>query len=247
MPKLTKESSSWSKPSRVVVSILLSGYLFLVILGPLSNPIASEHLTGPLGRLVAPLHHAIFLGHGYRFFAPEPGPSHLLLFRIVSSDGEIVEGKFPDRGQHWPRLLYHRWFMLSESIFEEHAFTPDEETHRKNLAELDMRIEEFRKRGELVSLEKAKMERQRQQIAYPQTRQRIDQLLIAISRHLLDRYDGQSVELLVQERLIPLPEDVRSGVPLTDSRYLSPPQRIASYSRDELLAGDLPPGKGPDE
>jgi hypothetical protein len=235
----------WSKATRVVVSIALFSYMTLVILGPLSNPIASEHLTAPLGRWVAPIHHALFLGHGYRFFGPDPGPSHSLLFKVTGQNGEVVEGRIPERQRHWPRLLYHRWFMLSESTFEELAFTPDEESHRRNLADLDKQIDESRKRGELASLEKLKMERRRQQISYPLTRQRIDQLLMAISRHLLDRYDGQSVELSVQERLIALPEDVRSGVQLADPRYLTQPQKIASYTRDELsasAAGDAADG-----
>ena len=97
---------------RAVLSVLLAAYLMVVLLGPLANPIGSSNLTIPMSRLVAPVHQALFLGHGYRFFGPDPGPSHILEYRIESADGEEINDKFPDRDQHWPRLLYHRWFML---------------------------------------------------------------------------------------------------------------------------------------
>jgi hypothetical protein len=56
------------------------------------------------------------LNHGYRFFAPNPGPSHLFRYRLSFNDGSTREGHFPNRDEHWPRLLYHRYFMLSENL-----------------------------------------------------------------------------------------------------------------------------------
>ena len=122
----------WSRGLRGAVSTMLVLYLAVVVLGPLSNPIASADLTGPLGRYVAPVHQALFLGHGYRFFGPDPGPGHLLVYKIKTRDGREIEGKFPDRNRHRPRLLYHRWFMLSETIFEEHALMPDKSSHHQS-------------------------------------------------------------------------------------------------------------------
>ncbi|MBC8352414.1 MAG: hypothetical protein H8E66_10530 [Planctomycetes bacterium] len=58
-----------------------------------------------------------FLNHGYAFFAPNPGPSHLIRARIEFEDGrEPIEETFPDLDEQWPRLLYHRHFMLSEQL-----------------------------------------------------------------------------------------------------------------------------------
>jgi hypothetical protein len=54
------------------------------------------------------------LGNGYRFFAPEPGPSHLVRYEATLDDGTLEQGVFPNRDIHRPRLLYHRYFMLSE-------------------------------------------------------------------------------------------------------------------------------------
>jgi hypothetical protein len=56
------------------------------------------------------------LNHGYHFFAPEPGPSHLVRYELQLSDGSQVIGTFPDKTEHTPRLLYHRHFMLSEYL-----------------------------------------------------------------------------------------------------------------------------------
>ena len=56
------------------------------------------------------------LNHGYRFFAPNPGPSHLFRYQLMFDDGSTRDGYFPNREQHWPRLLYHRYFMLSENL-----------------------------------------------------------------------------------------------------------------------------------
>ena len=79
---------------RAVLSVLLAAYLMVVLLGPLANPIGSSNLTIPMSRLVAPVHQALFLGHGYRFFGPDPGPSHILEYRIESADGEEISATY---------------------------------------------------------------------------------------------------------------------------------------------------------
>jgi hypothetical protein len=35
---------------------------------------------------------------------------------LTHDDGSTSEGYFPNRSEHWPRLLYHRYFMLSENL-----------------------------------------------------------------------------------------------------------------------------------
>ena len=59
---------------------------------------------------------AMNLNHGYHFFAPEPGPSHLVHYELRFEDGRIERGLFPNVQQHQPRLRYHRHFMLSEFL-----------------------------------------------------------------------------------------------------------------------------------
>ncbi len=164
------DSYPWSPLVRGTVSVLLAAYLFIVLMGPLSNPIASQHLTGPISLWLAPLQQALFLGHGYRFFGPDPGPSHLLIYKIKTADGKLIEGKFPDRTQHWPRLLYHRWFMLSETIFEEHAFALDEVSQRESLKQLDDEVNKYKQSGRIIAAMDLQDERNRQASQYEVTR-----------------------------------------------------------------------------
>ena len=39
-------------------------------------------------------------------------------YTIELKDGSQVKGRFPDLAEHWPRLRYHRHFMLAEQIVE---------------------------------------------------------------------------------------------------------------------------------
>lgn len=74
-------------------------------------------------RLLRPYIDALYLNHGYAFFAPDPGPSHLLRARLEFADGRQSQTVWiPDLQRHWPRLMYHRYFMLSEHLNS--AFTP---------------------------------------------------------------------------------------------------------------------------
>jgi hypothetical protein len=89
-------------------------HLAAVISAPysLSRPALAEDLRA----VFRPYLQACFLDHGYQFFAPEPGPSHLVRYEIKLADGSRKEGVFPNLQEHWPRLLYHRHFMLSEFV-----------------------------------------------------------------------------------------------------------------------------------
>jgi hypothetical protein len=55
------------------------------------------------------------LNHGYHFFAPDPGPGHIVRYVVSDEQGQtIAEGTFPDADTYWPRLRYHRHFMLAD-------------------------------------------------------------------------------------------------------------------------------------
>ncbi len=61
----------------------------------------------------------LFINHGYDFFSPDPGVSHLVRYEVYSDAGEkLASGQFPHRGEQWPRLFYHRHMMLVEQLFE---------------------------------------------------------------------------------------------------------------------------------
>lgn len=105
---------------RAVLSIAVLVHLAAVAAEPLR--FASRGPSGPspaaaaLQRLVRPYSEALYLNHGYAFFAPDPGPSHLMRVTIQQPDGSTREEMYPDLSRQWPRLYYHRNFMLAEHL-----------------------------------------------------------------------------------------------------------------------------------
>jgi hypothetical protein len=106
--------SGWSARVRWLVSAALVWHLVGLLVGPISSP--PSILGERLQYIYHPYLAAAYLNHGYKFFGPDPGPSHLVRYVVELPDGERIEETFPDRKLHWPRLLYHRYFMLSEFL-----------------------------------------------------------------------------------------------------------------------------------
>ena len=106
----------WSRPARIAASLLVACYLLAVIVPPLAGPPPASDLANAVLRALRPLVGALHLGHGYRFFAPNPGPGHSIRWTVAMPDGSIRSGSIPDRDRDWPRLLYHRRFMIAEKI-----------------------------------------------------------------------------------------------------------------------------------
>lgn len=117
----------WGAKAKIAVSLLLAWHLVGLLVWPLSAP--QSILGDALRPIYRPYLEAAYLTHGYKFFGPDPGPSHLIRYDVERADGSHVKGIFPDRNVHWPRLYYHRHFMLSEFV---HSLPPD--------ANLDPRI-----------------------------------------------------------------------------------------------------------
>jgi hypothetical protein len=117
----------WSLRWRLAASLLLLIHLAAVFIGPFTfatsvGPGIASPFAAPIRELLRPYLELAFLDHGYFFFAPNPGPSHLLRARLEFNDGRPPsEITLPDRGQHWPRLLYHRHFMLAEQYHADFA------------------------------------------------------------------------------------------------------------------------------
>jgi hypothetical protein len=129
-------AKAWSVPVRCVVSALLVWHLVAVILGPLSLP--PSILASALMPLFKPYIRATYLDHSYKFFAPDPGPSHLIRYDVMLADGSHKRGTFPSLQDNWPRLLYHRHFMLTEFIGSAPpvpTFDPRQEWHKQPLWE----------------------------------------------------------------------------------------------------------------
>lgn len=131
-----------SRRWRIGLSMLLVVHLLAVAVPPLAF-----QTRGPLGQpseavdvLFRPLSRYsqfLYLDRGYAFFAPNPGPSHLIQ-AAISSDSETIERMYPDREQQWPRLLYHRHFMITEFLEEIYQPPgPPEELRRLDPAEAE--------------------------------------------------------------------------------------------------------------
>ncbi len=105
----------WSSRKRLVVSIVLIWHLAAVCAAPLAFPPTSV-LWAKMWTVFGPYAQALYLDHGYRFFAPEPGPSHLLSAELSLPDGRSRRVLIPDRERDRPRLYYHRRFMLGEHL-----------------------------------------------------------------------------------------------------------------------------------
>ncbi|MFM7058956.1 MAG: hypothetical protein ACKO2P_18760 [Planctomycetota bacterium] len=65
--------------------------------------------------LFSPYLQAMYLNHGFHYFAPEPGISNLVSWTVTREDGSSISGRFPNF-DIFPRLMYHRHFMLSEVL-----------------------------------------------------------------------------------------------------------------------------------
>jgi hypothetical protein len=97
------------------MSVAIALHLLALVIAPLA--VAP---TSPLWQRAwlafRPYLEGLNLNHGSHFFAPDPGPSHLVHYELRFEDGRTERGFFPNVQQHWPRLRYHRHFMLSEFL-----------------------------------------------------------------------------------------------------------------------------------
>ena len=111
----------WPPLARLLASLLILLYLAAVLLPPLAGPPPASELASVMLQPFRPLVGSLSLSHGYRFFAPNPGPGHSIRWTITTADGGQATGIIPDAERDWPRLLYHRRFMIPEKLA---AFVP---------------------------------------------------------------------------------------------------------------------------
>jgi hypothetical protein len=116
MQTVEQHANRWSAAGRACASLAILAYLAAVVAPPLAGPAPASDLANRLLQPLRPLVGALFLGHGYRFFAPNPGPGHTIRWTMTMPDGSTKSGRIPDETLDRPRLLYHRRFMVSEKI-----------------------------------------------------------------------------------------------------------------------------------
>ncbi|MCA9166323.1 MAG: hypothetical protein KDB23_01585 [Planctomycetales bacterium] len=187
-------AGGWTPARRKLVSALLLWHLLAVLSAPWHAPPPASYLSEQVNKIFAPYQAATFLDHGYRFFAPDPGPSHLVRYELTRDDGTLVQGQLPDPAANRPRLLYHRFFMITETMYN-----------------IWMRIEEPPAEAQLTAAQRQAIDE-----SNAATRDLLHQVADGIAQQIM-RYETTSrVRLQLVEHLIPLPEQVRAGRPLDD-------------------------------
>ncbi|MCP4193270.1 MAG: hypothetical protein GY768_21880 [Planctomycetaceae bacterium] len=179
----------WTPRGRAIVSILIAVHLLAVFAAPWSSPPPAPMLAQEVSQLLLPYQVGAYLNHGYRFFAPDPGPSHIVRYEITMPDGSQKVGRIPDPDQHWPRLLYHRHFMMTESLFSNHS-------RINNDPPLDLMNELEREQWSFNNLRAQNLTRLMSQ---------------GIANQLLNQYDGERVQLYLQRHEIPFPAAIQRG------------------------------------
>jgi hypothetical protein len=210
---------------KLVISGLIVFHLTAVFWAPFAFACnsggSSSPLADPVGRSLQPYMAAMYLDHGYFFFAPNPGPSHLVRYKVEFEDGRPpVEGMFPDRQEQQPRLMYHRHFMLAEALYNRYVppQPPPEPTPPPLTA---------------TSTEKARIQAERAEYVrtlavWQHQRRQYESLRLAFEQRLLAMHGGSKVTITRIEHQIPAPQEVLTGGRrLTESdSYLELPEVI---------------------
>ena len=210
-PKRSQRETSDAPPYklapavRIAVSLALVLHLTIVIAEPLTLPPSPESpVPSPLATTItdwaAPYLRGGSISSGYAFFAPDPGMSSKLVRYEVrfDDDREPVQGVLPDRENHWPRLLYHRHFMLAEQITSvpPPAGPPPLEAQQSQEAHqawtTAAMVKQIRARGE------------------------------SFARHLLKKHDADEVELMLWLHDVPSPQAAMDGAQLDDPASYRP-------------------------
>ena len=223
-------SGTMSQRSKVVLSLILILHLMAVTAEPIHFFTRSSRGTSPAADPVrewlAPYVEFAYLNHGYFFFAPEPGPSHLMECRLAFGEQENGRLRFPDKQAQRPRLLYHRHFMLAEFLHQLHV--PPVQ-------------------AEIVADDRRLLS------DWQADRGRFEMVRDSMIRHLLARYAADSAEIdRVEHRLpsdlevlvqkLPL-NDPTLYVTLPDSPVFSPEDTVAPVMPGppkSILAPDVP-------
>ncbi len=211
-------STDWPAWKRRLVGAVALGHLFAVFLAPLnfSCENGSSPFVRPVHTLFRPYIDAMYLDHGYFFFAPNPGPSHLVRYKLEFDDGRPeITGTFPNLKENRPRLMYHRYFMLAESL--NNTFVPPEGPI-KGTPPLDVRGMSDATQARIDKLLEDEFATSMK--AWKHRRGQYEALKKSIGDHLCYRYGAKSATITRVEHFQLSPDisralDLRLDLPLT--------------------------------
>ncbi len=200
-----------SRRLRVILSVLILVHLAAVFAPPMAfQSRGPRGLSPSVSNLLAPLAaygQFLYLDRGYAFFAPDPGPSHLLRVEVGGADagGAAASSSaaadadeihwYPDLNEQWPRLSYHRHFMLAEFLND--SYQPQLPADAAQLVGPELPL------GELQ--------------VWRLGRRRYDMILASMTRHLQTEFGDRSIKIDRVEHLLPdFVAYASSPVPLDD-------------------------------
>lgn len=211
---------SLGRGMKLTLSALVTLHLLAVVTEPFhfftGSPRGASEVVRPLRRVLSPYTEFAYLNHGYFFFAPEPGPSHLIECRLEYDEADAAMLRFPDKTAQWPRLLYHRHFMLAEALHLMHA----PPIAAAAIAEGDARL--------LAD--------------WQRDRNRFEMIRDSMCRHLEQRYGARKAALQRLEHRLPSSSEVlERGLKLDDETlYLTlPDDPLEAFAEESDLF--LPP------
>ncbi len=105
---------TWPPWARQLASAALVFHLSAVLAGALAAPPASL-LEQTAANAFAAYNDVVDQGYGYRYYAPEPGPTPVVTATIRYTDGREEILRLPTRGV-WPRLRYQRQLALANHL-----------------------------------------------------------------------------------------------------------------------------------
>jgi hypothetical protein len=215
----TTPAGPWRPWLKLLASALIAFHLPAVFWGPLAFACAGSPLTDSVFAVLRPYLDALYLNHGYSFFAPDVGPSRLVRYKVEFADGrEAITGVFPNLATEQPRLLYHRHFMLSEAL--SNRFAPPDPPPEPTPPPLTASAAE-KARHRAVQQEFA-----RELAAWQHQRRQYEAMWKSFEQHLLAQYGGSKVTLTRVEHRLALPAEVQyTGRKLNDpTSYIDLPE-----------------------
>ncbi len=204
---------------RILISVLVVLHVAAVLIPPFRFASrSSQGEPSPLAesgyRWLRPYINAAYLDHGYFYFAPNPGPSHLVRYEVDQGEGqEPLVGVFPHIeprrpriiGTQLPRVMYHRHFMLAESLHA--SFTPPDPPQDvpENEELRNLMLEDWQRRRETyVALKKS------------------------FEQHLSAVHGGRPVTIVRVEHRQPSPAEYREGLKIDDPQlYRDLPESLS--------------------
>ena len=217
-------NSSWPPWKKWAASALIALHVTAVFWAPFAFACnvegSSSPLADPIARALRPYIEALYLDHGYFFFAPNPGPSHLVEYKVEFADGRAaVTGRFPELASEQPRLLYHRHFMLAEAL--NNSFAPPQAPPEPTAPPLTASAAE---RALFRSVQRAY---QADLAAWRHQRRQYEAMKRSFEEHLKHEFGGSKVMLTRIEHRPATPAEVEQL-----GRKLSAPESYTNLSED---------------